>query len=567
MADKEQIINAKDTIPVINLVNYIKKGVITLIDLQAVGLSLTRLEQVEHLLDEFEASDWGEAERIDEVAGYQKYLACHPNGKHAEEARAKLGEKEDAFWAAVSQKPTKEGLEEYSKAFPQGEHIAECKMLLDDLPYLEVKRKDTIQAYKDFMAKYPGRHTEEILMRIEEIEDENDWRTACSNNTREAYRVYVEKHKERKRLKDHRHEQEAKDKINHRSGQEIFIENLKNDPNYYSAGEIQKEVENGTATWEDLRAVFSDLKIAAIQSWSMAEELPTVSDMQKLPTGFAEVFFWGTKGTGKTCVIGSVLGSLNNIENNYIPIQSPSELHRQRLTNLFSGKDNICTLPDSTITTNLPAMTFRIRDEKRRQHQIMLIDMAGEAFTGIFKARNNIAMTDDEKTAVEKIENYLMGKQRNSIIHFFVVEYGSALKVVDPVTLPGITQINILQNVAAYFQEKGIFQKSTVGVYVIVTKCDKISCAREERAKKANDYLSKGQMGGFINLLQNEYAKRARVADFKKIAFSIGDVFAKNLCVFDNQDTRKIIEKLLLKTPWVTGDKLWEKILGWLRYH
>lgn len=567
MADRVQIINAKDSIPVKNLASYIRRGVITLKDLQEAGLSLTRLEQVEHILDEFETSDWTEAKRMDDVAGYQKYLACYPNGKHAEEARAKLEEKEDAFWAAVIQKPTKEGLEEYGKAFPEGKHIAECEMLLEDLPYLEVKSKDTIQAYRDFMARYPGRHTEEILMRIEEIEDENDWRTACSNNTREAYLIYIEKHNERKRLKDHRHKEEAVDKINHRSGKEIFIEKLKEDPNSFSAGEIQKEVENGTATWEDLRAVFSDIKIAAIQSWTMAEELPTVSDMQKLPGGFAEVFFWGTKGTGKTCVIGSVLGSLNNIENNYIPIQSPSELHRQRLTNLFSGKDNICTLPDSTITTNLPAMTFRIRDEKRRQHQIMLIDMAGEAFTGIFKARNNIAMTDDEKTAVEKIENYLMGKQRNSIIHFFVVEYGSALKVVDPVTLPGITQINILQNVAAYFQEKGIFQKSTVGVYVIVTKCDKISCAREERAKKANDYLSAGQMGGFINLLQNEYAKRARVADFKKIAFSIGDVFAKNLCVFDNQDTRKIIEKLLLKTPWVTGDKLWEKILGWLRYH
>ena len=74
-------------------------------------------------------------------------------------------------------------------------------------------------------------------------------------------------------------------------------------------------------------------------------------------------------------------------------------------------------------------------------------------------------------------------------------------------------------------------------------------------------------MGTFVDNLKNEYAKRARVEEFKKISFSIGDVFAKSLCVFDNRDTDKIIEKLLLKTPWVTGEKFWEKILGWLRYH
>jgi hypothetical protein len=106
-----------------------------------------------------------------------------------------------------------------------------------------------------------------------------------------------------------------------------------------------------------------------------------------------------------------------------------------------------------------------------------------------------------------------------------------------------------------------------VGVYVVVTKSDKIDCPREERAKRASEYVSTGQMGTFVNNLKNEYALRARVEEFKKISFSIGEVFAKSLCVFDNTDTEKIIEKLLLKTPWVTGEKLWEKILGWLRYH
>ena len=564
MEQREKIIAGCNGIPIKNLANYVREGVVTLDPDLKKHLTSEKFEQLEQLLAEDEESLWEDVKRNNTVEGYQKYLSCYPKGKHSDEARTILSSLEDKYWAAICNDLSKEGLEGYLSAFPNGGHVEECKMLLADLPYLEVKKKDTISAYREYMAKYPGKHTEEIQKRIEEIEDKIDWDTACSNNTKDSYRLYLSKHP------NGTYAGEAKDRINNRSGREIFIENLKNDPNCYPVSGpdgIKTKIENGVARWEDLYEVFDEAKIEAIKNWTAAAELPTVPDLDRLPNGFTEVYFWGTKGTGKTCVIGSLLGSLCNIKHNYIPIQSKAEMHRQRLTNLFSGNSNICTLPDSTITTNLPAMTFRIKDDQERQHQLMLIDMAGEAFTGIYKSRHGIGMTEDEKKAVQKIDSYLMGKQSNAKIHFFVVEYGGADKIVDPRTLPGITQINILQDVAAYFQEKGIFQKSTVGVYVVVTKCDKIDCSREERAERASEYVSTGQMGTFVDNLKNEYAKGARVEEFKKISFSIGDVFARSLCVFDNSDTEKIIEKLLLKTPWVTGEKIWEKILGWLRYH
>ena len=562
MEQREKIIEGcNGGIKVKDLAKCVVDGVVSLTELP---LTPERRKQVEQILSDYEDSLWKDAQESNTVGGYQKYLQCFPEGKHSDEARTVLASLEDTYWDAISHDLTKEGLEGYEKAFPNGRHVAECRMLLADLPYLEVKKKDTILAYREYLNDYPDRHDGEILARIEEIEDENDWATACANNIKDSYRVYLDKHPRGI------HAEEARNRIKNRSGKEIFIEELKNDPNCYPIGGpdgIKTKIDNGVANWDDLLEVFDQSKIDAIKEWKAAAELPAVPDLDRLPEGFAEVYFWGTKGTGKTCVIGSLLGSLCNIKHNYIPIQSNAELHRQRLTNLFSGNNSICTLPDSTITTNLPAMTFRVRDDKQRQHQLMLIDMAGEAFTGIFKSRHGIGMTEDEKKAVEKIDSYLLGKQRNAKIHFFVIEYGGANKIVDPRTLPGITQINVLQDVAAYFQEKGIFQKSTVGVYVVVTKCDKIDCSREERAKKASEYVSTGQMGTFVDNLKNEYAKRARVEEFKKISFSIGDVFAKSLCVFDNRDTEKIIEKLLLKTPWVTGEKLWEKILGWLRYH
>lgn len=557
---KEQVLASCNAIPLPNLINYVRKGVVPLDEFRPV-LNPAKFEQMVASLSEYEAEDWEKARIENTVASYQTYLTCNPNGPHAEEARRKLDELEESYWSMVSNAPTKEGLDGYLKSFPNGRHCEACNALLDDLPYLEALKIGTIKAFRDYMDKYPGKHTEEILQRIENIEDEKDWATACANNSKEAFRVYLQKHPNGKFA------DEAESRIAYRSGKDLFIEALQDDPNCFSAKQIQDKVDNGTATWNDLLKVFNRSKVEAIKSWTKATELPKVPDLEKLPKGFTEVFFWGTKGTGKTCVIGSVLGSLVNIKRNYIPIQSDSEQHRIRLTNLFSDKDNIITLPDSTDTTNLPAMTFRIRDEKLRQHQIMLIDMAGEAFTGIYKKRNKIGMTKEEEYAVKKIDTYLKGKQRNPTLHFFVVEYDGANNDVDPIMLPGIKQINVLTNVAAYFQEEGIFRNSTVGVYVVVTKCDKIKAPREERAKIASDYLSTGQMGLFVDLLQNEYAKKARVSDFRKISFSIGDVFAKNFCVFDNTDTDKIVNKLLMKTHWVTGEKLWEKILGWLRYH
>lgn len=563
LGQREKVLAGCNGIPLKSLVKYVLNGVVTTEDLSLSGLLPEKLDQIELMIKEQEVSLWEEAAKSNTVDGYRKYLAHYPEGAHSMKAMDTLMSLEETFWNAIRNSPTKEGLEEYEKTFPEGLHVAECRMYLEDMPYVEVKKKNTITAYRKYMEEYPDKHTADILRCIEEIEDEKEWEAALVNNTVESFVNYLKNHDDRKRLVNHEHVPDARKRIENRSRKEIFLDQLSRDHNFYSASMIQEEIENGTATWADVEGLMGKEKTDAIKNWFRAEQLPEVGDPVKLPKGYTEVFFWGTKGTGKTCVIGSLLGSLENIKRNFIPIHSPAELHRQMLTNLFSGNNKICTLPDSTITTSLPAMPFRLRDERKRQHQLILVDMAGEAFTGIYKARNGISMTDDERTAVQKIEKYLLGKQRNETIHFFVIEYGSADKVVDPVLLPGITQINILGSVADYFQEKGIFRKSTVGVYVIITKCDRIPCPREDRARLASEYVS--QMGTFVDNLKNEYAKKARVADFKKLSFSIGEVFAKNLCVFDDRDTDKIIRKLLLKSRWVWGEKLWEKIVGGLR--
>ena len=565
---RDKVIAGRFGIPVKNLANLVRKGVITLDDIG--DLQSAKLDQIKQLLAEFEEEDWEETSSNNttkgKVNGYKHYLECYPNGHHVEEAKKLLADLEESVWNTVLSNLTKESLEGYSDIFPDGKYIDECKTKLSDLPFLEVLKRDTIDAYREYMKNHPGKHDAECLSRIEEIEDENDWKTACANNRREAYSEYLKKHPKGK------HVEEAQEKIKYRSKKEVFIGELMEDPNCYPPNStkpvesITTKVEDGVATWDDLLTVFEQRQIDAIKNWKAATDLPPVPEIEQLSEGFTEVYFWGTKGTGKTCVIGSLLGSLVN-KKKFVPVPAPAEPHRQVLTNLFSGhNDNIITLPDSTKITNLPAMPFLIRDEKLRKHPLMLIDMAGEAFTGIYKKKNRIKLTSEEETAVNKIEKYLKGKQRNDKIHFFVVEYDGADKVVDPVLLPGVTQLNVLENVAAYFQEEHIFEKSSVGVYIVITKCDRIKCKREDRAKRANDYVTTGQLANFTTNLREEYAARNRIGRFQKISFSIGNVFAQNLCIFDDTDTEKIIEELILKSPWISGEKWWEKVYGWLNY-
>ena len=107
-----------------------------------------------------------------------------------------------------------------------------------------------------------------------------------------------------------------------------------------------------------------------------------------------------------------------------------------------------------------------------------------------------------------------------------------------------------------FLKEKKVFTKTTVGVYVLVTKCDRMNCERSERPRLANEYV-KSELASFWNTLERT-CKDAAIKDLKTLSFSVGEVFAQNLCIFDAEDTNKVIEKLLIKTPVI------KRFSGWL---
>ena len=543
MTQKEKILNAcrngGNSIPNENLLNYINSGVVSFDELKNAGLSDEKAEYITQALESEETNLWNEATSNGTLDAYMAYIDSSKLRCHMEQAQAKIDEFDDAKWNEAQSQLSSNTLNDYIGCFPNGKHVDECNGLLCDLPWLETKRKNTIEAYNQYMQQYPGKHDAEAQMAILSIQDDNTWNDACAANSSSAYRLYLSYFPEGK------HKDEALMRVNSGAAGEQFLNALQYDQNAFTAYEIQEKVGNGVVTWDDIQNVMGGEKTYAIQNFQMPALLPNAIAPDSLQGNTTEVYFWGTPGSGKTCALGTILSSATRagiIE----PLQCSGLHYMNLLSNIFIGND-CCTLPDSTNVTNIQEMVMKLTDEKRHQHKLTLIDLAGELFRSVYKVNNHIQLEESRCQVLEKAMSYLKNRKNNKI-HFFVVEYGAHEKKWE-----GLNMSNYLSCMIQYLKNEKVFTKSTVGVYVLVTKCDKMDCAKEDRPRLAHEYV-KQEFAAFWNTLEMT-CKNAAIKDLKTLAFSIGDVFAQQLCVYDGEDTNKVIDKLLTKTPsicWFT---------------
>lgn len=555
MSKKERILNncranGGTTIPIDSFVNYIRENVVTYRELCEAGLKDDLAEKISQRLELEDDQLWIKSVQINTIQSYSDYLLYTSLGKHKDEAQSKIDEFDDRKWTDVQSSLSANSLNYYLDEFPKGKHAVEAQGLLADLPWLDTKRKNTIEAYTLYMQNNPGKHVTEAHAAIRSIQDDRDWNNACVVGTSQAYRDYLTSYPHGK------HAIEAQNRIDSGAAGEQFLNALRIDPNAYPAVDpdpsnrdtIQASVGNGVITWNDIANIFGYEKMEAIRSVSAPTPLPSSVAPDSLQPNSTEVYFWGTPGSGKTCALGTIISSANRtgiLET----LSCTGQYYMDLLSNIFIG-NSYCTLPDSTQTSNIQEMIMKLTDEKGRQHKLTLIDLAGELFRMVFKTRNNMFVTDEDKIVLDKAMNYLEDN-RNNKIHFFIVEYGAHAKMWD-----GLNMANYLSQMIQFLKEKKVFRKSTVGVYVLVTKCDRMSCDRSERPRVANEYV-KTKLASFWNTLERT-CKDAAISDLRTLSFSVGDVFAQNLCVYDGEDTKKVINKLLTKTPAI------KRFSGWL---
>ena len=546
---REKILRAIGSIPPENLYNYIKQGVVTYKELMEHGLEQypDKQKYLASQMSAGEQSAWKDAQSANTVDAYDMFVSMFPNSEHTGEVRDALIALEDNYWMQIQQNMSEQSLNSYKRIYPEGKYLAQCDALVSDLPWFETKKRNTIEAYRTYEANNPGKHSEDIHQAIVAIEDTNDWAHCVQINTTSAYKSYLQKHPKGQ------YAAVAHDRITNRSQNEVVIDAIRKDDNTFSTFDLQQKVENGVITWEDLREVFSDVQIQAIRDWCDAPVLPYCKPPKNLLKDSTEVYFWGTKATGKTCAMGAVLSAAKR-EGRLIPLNCQHGAYLAQLSNLFASSRGtaICNLPPSTQKDSISELNMELVDDKNKKHKVTFIDLAGEMVTGIYKLQNGIALLESEQETVKQILSYLSNPYNNKI-HFFVLEYGAAhreVKELSGMGYMGVHQDNVLTSIAQFLDQNGCLRKSTVGVYGLVTKSDTIDIINnstpEDRPRLANEYV-KNELASFWNAVTIA-CKRANVRDVKTISFSIGDVFAQNLCVFDGSDSKKIINRLLLKT-------------------
>lgn len=546
MTQKEKIlnncrINGGTSIPIDNFVKYIRERVVSYQELVDAGLSEERAKSIQENMAEDDKRMWVETLHIDTLQAYREYLQTSPLLSHGDDAQLRINSFDNEKWNEASMTLTDASLNEYLNEFPQGRHADECRTLLADLPWLNAKRKNTIEAYSQYMANNPGKHVPEATAAIRAIQDDNAWNNACALNSSQAYRNYLAQYPNGK------HASDAQSRINSGAAGEQFLNALQIDPNAFMAYEIQQKVGNGVVTWNDIQQIFGVNKTNAIMNFQLPAQLPNALAPESLQNNTTEVYFWGTPGSGKTCALGTIISSVTRsgiIE----PLPCAGLHYMNQLSNIFVD-DDYCTLPDSTNVGNIQEMIMNLRDGKKKLHKLTLIDLAGELFRSVYKKENNMPIDNENDEVLQKAMSYLRDR-RNNKIHFFVVEYGAHNKKWD-----GLNMSNYLSYMIQFLKREKVFTKSTVGVYVLVTKCDKMNCPIEERPRYASEYVEQ-ELASFWNTLK-ETCDNAAIKDVMKLAFSIGEVFAQQLCAFDGRDTNKVINKLLTKTPTIGGCFSW----------
>ena len=120
----------------------------------------------------------------------------------------------------------------FGLSYSSVQNLLKSKEKYEEEIWLQAFRKNTVEAYKDYIVAYPGGpHAKEARRRIGELEDDICWNTSLANNTLLAYRSYE------KNYSSGRHIAQCKRRINEIIDNEAWraalLENTVEGYNYY----------------------------------------------------------------------------------------------------------------------------------------------------------------------------------------------------------------------------------------------------------------------------------------------------------------------------------------------
>ncbi len=186
-----------------------------------------------------------------------------------------------------------------------------------------------------------------------------------------------------------KHNQEAKDRVKFlqeerekiRNQKQGILDNIRRNPNTYPANQIKGFLNNNTLTEQDLtncgipKSAIDNLNIVKAPTLNLG----TTPD--SIPDGYVEVYFWGYKGSGKTCALGAILHMAE--KKGYLNIATgPGNRYATQLKNIFSDDgfaNDFLPAPSPVETTQYLPFTLKNPNESKSR-SVSLIELSGEVF-------------------------------------------------------------------------------------------------------------------------------------------------------------------------------------------
>ncbi|MDD6889533.1 MAG: hypothetical protein PUD39_04670 [Bacteroidales bacterium] len=519
------------------------------------------IREVRTILSVFERTKFENAKNSNRPSDLNTFIKEFRNGSYVEEAQRILTELDDKTWENIKDSNNMSDFENYKSDFPRGNHRSECREILRDFDWYLAKKTDTVEAYSNYRINHPGVHDQEVDSLINNYEDRMTWEN-CQIRGTKGYKEYLNK------FPNGQFASEARVRIDNGSQRELFLDRLRE--NFETISGIKRAVNDNKVSWSDVAEVYGEDVTEAIKDYEEYPVLPNSEIPANLTGNGTEVYFWGIKGSGKTCALGTVLSYVNK-KGLYAPLACKGARYRDALKSLFKNSASLCILPPATDSEQIHEMALRLRNPdpnvnpKGLYTRFTFIDLPGELVQQAYelqgKTKEEVENTllQDQLSGNNHFKNfkillkYLNDRTRPKI-HFFIFEYGSHDKKIvinqQPVEIP-----DCLQALMSVLKDMKVFSKSTVGIYLLMTKADLLPCDKEDRPIKAAEYFEEHFLAFKSNL--EEICKKSYIGDFCGITFSIGNVYAQQICRFDGEDTEKLLRKLFFKSKpesdnWLT---------------
>lgn len=355
---------------------------------------------------------------------------------------------------------------------------------------------------------------------------------------------------------NNKHIQKAKDRViflqderekirNQRKG---ILENIRHNPNTYPPNDIKRFLNNGTFTEQDL----CDFGIpqSAINNLNniKAPTLNLGATPNFIPEGYTEVYFWGYKGSGKTCALGAILHMAE--KKGYLNIAAGSgNRYATQLKNIFSDDglaNDFLPAPSPVETTQYLPFTLKNPNESKSR-SVSLIELSGEVFLCFaHKIAGEPFPTQSHENTFNSLNNFL--KSNNRKVHFFFIDFDRENKPDDN----GLKQSDYLAAASTYFNNNAVFGKTTDAIYVVLTKSDLMlddsgnPIPKDKRIEYARKHLNGHNYLAFVNTLKDNCKKYSINGGKLTVEpFSLGKVYFRDICDFEGTSAGNIVEILM----------------------